>query len=448
MSHSRTAQLPVERRTFLQLMGAAGAGLVLAGCGGGSSSGTSLNFWLTPNATQAEMQAYVTRMTRGFKRVAPKDKVTSLIIPWDNALTKYTAAYSGANPPDVTYQITLWLNQWRNTAALADFKKLATPEELRSMLAGVPRSYVDAATGNNGEIFAIPFVQSYFSLNVNESIWIKAGKPPLPTTYEQMITFARATTFDKKGRKLGEAGFDAGNVDHYGMTWDPNPATQTNYVWQYFWAYGTDYISEDGKDIGFNNDAGRAALKVMKDMVDCGGATPPGLYTDETKWGDAVVAGEAAMGWTQPLTLAQAQQYPKARLKVIALPSGPHGRAVVGGCGYFAVASKSSNQKQAYAFAKYLLSAPQANDYIRTILGQPVHPVKGDYYSKPLGDPRINQFLNEAAPMGKYARIGKILKYQPETYLLGKINDYLYGRQGMDQMIADASKQVKQMARG
>jgi len=438
----------MKRRTFLQLSGAAGLAAALAACGsGGSGGGDQLKFWLTPNASPEQMKKFTDQMGNGFAKAEKGAKVSSLVIPWENALTKYTAAFSGGNPPDITYQIIPWMNKWRSTGVLADFRKFASDSELAAFTQGQPKSYLEAATGPKGELFAVPFTQGFQPLALNQDVWEKAGQPPLPATLEDMIDFAKALTIDKKGRKLGEPGFDKDNVAHYGMAWPAIPTFEDNWVWQYFWAYGSDYINADHNDIGFDNPEGRAALQVMKGLVSSGGTAPPGLFSDTSRWDNAAISGATAMKWMPPITADQCKQYPKARLKVIPLPSGPAGKAVVAGCGYYAISAKSKHPKTAYQFAKYLLEPTQADTYIRMILGLPTRPVQGEYYDKPLADPRMNQFLNEANSYSKYARATLVLKFQPQEYLLGKINDYLFGRQSLDDMISDASKGIKQMAK-
>ncbi len=103
-----------------------------------------------------------------------------------------------------------------------------------------------------------------FGLTLNEEIWEKAGKPTLPVTYEDIIPFARKLTFDKAGKRLGEAGFDPKNIAHWGMTWAGSTGAETNYIWNYLWAYGADIVNKDKNDIGFGGAQGRAALTHMK----------------------------------------------------------------------------------------------------------------------------------------------------------------------------------------
>ncbi|MFG3702644.1 ABC transporter substrate-binding protein [Micromonospora sp. NPDC047620] len=441
----------LPRRGFLQMAGLAGLGSTLAACGLGEqdkgSGGNKLSFWLTPNASPEAMKSFTAQIASGFQQVSKGSTVSSLVIPWENALTKYTAAFSSGNPPDVTYQIIPWMNKWRSTGVLADFKQLASKEELAAFTDGQPESYLKAATGDNGELFAVPVTQGFQPLTMNLAIWEKAGQPPLPTTLEAMIPFAEAMTFDKKGRNLKDPGFDKHNVEHYGMSWPALPTYEDNWLWQYFWAYGTDYINESRDNIGFDNPDGREALQVMKRLVTSGATAPPSLFADAARWDTATVSGKTGMQWMTPLTEAMCKQFPQARLKVIDLPSGPAGKAIVAGCGYYAMAAKSKNPELTYQFAKYLLDPKQADAYIRMILGLPTRPVQGNYYADPLADPRMNTFLNEAATYGKHARATLVLPYQPQEYLLGKINDYLFGRQSLDAMISEASKGIQQMAK-
>lgn len=449
---ARSGSNQLTRRSLLQIGGAMGAAVALASCSLGETSGakgkSQLNFWLTPNASPEAMKSFTDDMAKGLSDLSKGDtSVASLVVPWENALTKYTAAFSGNNPPDVTYQIMPWMNKWRDTGVLADLRKFASKEELASFTEGQPKSYLDAATGPHGELFAVPFTQAFQPLTVNVAVWEKADKPDLPKTLEEMIGFAKAMTLDTKGRSLTDKGFDSKNIEHYGMSWPAVPANQENWMWQYFWDYGADSINEAKDDIGFDNPEGREALAFMKKFVASGAVTPPGLYADAARWDTATISGQTAMQWQTNLTEDMAKQFPDAQLKVVPLPSGPAGQFIVAGCGYWAMSAKSKDPKAAYQFTRFLLEPKQADRYIRTILGQPTRPVEGNYYSEPLPDPRMNTFLNEATGYAAHARANPILPFQPNELILGKINDYLFQGQSLDDMIKEASQGVKQMAK-
>ena len=441
--------LNLDRRRFLEMSGVAAAALALAACspGGGQQTTGNVTYWVQPNAAEEDMKAFFARLTAEFGEGQSAFSAKPLLVPWEDSLTKLTAAFSGGNPPDVSYQIIPWMNKWREAGVLADFRQIAPKADLDAFLENVNPALLAPVEGPNGELLGIPYVTGgAHQLTLNLNVWEAAGSPDLPTTYEEMAEFAKLLTIDTSGKRLGQQGFDSSNVASYGLTWPAFPAIQENYLWHYFWSFGTEYMSEDGTDIGFDNDEGRAALEFMKGMVDSGAATPAGLYTDESGWTNALASGASGMQWTGQFTLDQATQFPDARLQILEPPKGPGGEAyIVGACGYISVSAKSQRAEGAYELAKALLSNPLIDDYTRTILALPVHGSEGDFYTD-LPDPRMNDFQNEAAKLNSFTRVLPQLKISPNEYLIGKINDYVLGNQSLDDMMTDCHAQIQQMA--
>ncbi|WP_163509042.1 extracellular solute-binding protein [Fodinicola acaciae] len=439
---TRPRQLGIGRRRLLAMAGASTAAMSVGAC---SRSNGRLAFWRPPVGELSwENLFFKDRVIPQYEHAKGKSPVDLLVIPWDSALTKYTAGFVGSQPPDVTYQIVPWMNRFRDSGALLDLAK-AAGSGLDSYFAGVPDSIAEVVYGPKQQRYGLPISAGHFVLALNEAVWERAGRPALPTTYDEMIPFARKMTFDRAGRTMDQAGFDAKNIAVWGFGWPGVPGIQTNYVWNYLWSYGADIVSKNRRDIGFDNDAGRAALKHMKAMVDSGAATPMTLYSGTDGWDDLLVSGRVAMAWTEFLSTKQASRFPNARLKVIELPAGPAGKFVVGAAGYYAIAAKSRHQTEALDFIEYLLQPQLRREYIRGILSYPLTPVPDSYFDG-LPDPRITAFLKAGAKQTRYSRLTPVLPYEPQEYLVGAFNDYLLGHVSLDTMIKQTSSQVKQMA--
>lgn len=435
---------PLSRRTFLSATALGlGAAAGLTACGSGGSGASTISLWKTPVGDLSFEQTYNKKLIADFTAKQKDAKVNFLIIPWDSALPKYTAGYAGGSPPDLAYEILPWMNKFRGTGALTDLRKLGGAA-VDKYFQNVPQGAIDGASGKNGERYGIPFAAGHFGLTLNEEIWEKAGKPALPVTYEDIIPFAQKLTFDKNGKRLGESGFDPKNIANWGMTWSGTPGAQTNYVWNYLWAYGADIVSKDGKDIGFGGAEGRAALQHMKKLTESGATTPMGLYTDQDAWNDVMLSGKSALQWMANISPKQEQKY-QTRFRAIDLPKGPAGTFIVGGCGYYSIASKSKNKKTAYSLLEFMFEESRRRDYIRSIRVYPFGDPPADYYTG-VGDKRVEAYLTTVAAQTKYVRLTPVLPYDPQDYILGKFNDYFLGRASLDDMIKDTSAHVKQLA--
>lgn len=434
-------QVPLSRRGLLAA--AIGAGLAVAGCS--SSESDELVFWKAPFLAPDRENAYFKGLIDEFGKDHQGLAVKHVVIPWESAATKFTAAFAGSNPPDVSYLNLPSLNKFHGAKAVAALEDIG--DDVAKYMEGVNENIVKAVKGEDGKHYALPYVSGHNVMSLNPKIWEKAGKPPKPKTYDDLITFAKQLTFDTKGRQLGQPGFDANNIATYGFGWPGLGQIETNWIWNYFWAYGCDYLNEAGTDIGFNNDEGRATLQHMKNMVTSGACTPLNLYGDEIQgWADSLYNDKVAMGWTDAIRDVNLKAFPQARLEVLDMPAGPAGQFVVGAAGYLAVAAKSKKKEQAYQFATFLRDPDRFKPYSRECFVYPVSGVTPGYYDG-AGDPRIVKFVTDAVAQMKYTRLTRVMPYEPQDFLIGELNDFLLGRKTMEQMITDSSRQVKLMAR-
>jgi ABC-type glycerol-3-phosphate transport system substrate-binding protein len=451
MTNSTTQAVQVSRRTLLALgtLGAAAACSPVSQSSGpktdANPGGASLTFWKPPGQLPEGENKFFADLASAFGSQHHGDKVKHLLVPWNDAFTKFTAAFGGGTAPDVSYLILLWLNQFGSAGALTPLNEI--DKNLDSSLSGYNVSALSSARGPNNELYGLPYYSSRWALALNEAVWEKAGKPALPKTYADLAEFVKKLTFDKSGHALGESGFDKGNIATYGLAWPGLQEIQLNYLWNYLWAYGADYVSEDGKSVGFDNPGGRQALTLMRQVQESGAATPMGLYADAQKWSDLVMGGRAAVQWVEPPKADSFKAHPNARLKVLDLPAGPKGTFVVGGVGYLCVSSKSKNPQAALDFIKFATSDENTTRYLQQALQFPVRNTTSEKVFATVADKRVKAFLDDSLPQGKFMRLTRPLPYNAEQYLVGEINNYVSGQKDLDQMIADATKQIQTMAK-
>lgn len=421
-----------------------GVGLLVVACGGGSTSTNTtiqLAFWKPPGLpTNLENQFFGNLIT-SFRKANPNIHVTYLDIPWASASEKYTAAFASNNPPDVSYQILNWLSNFGSQNALVPIEDVDSSGNLFN---GVFKAYANGSVGPDGKHYGVPYYGSQWVLAVNQANWIRAGKPAFPTTYEQMVPFAQALTFDANGKHPDQPGFDNKHIASYGYLQASDAPTLINYLWNYFWAYGADYISKDGKDIGFDNPQGRAALTVMKAMVDSGAATPLNLYPDSQSAGDAFLAGKIGMSWFQTFDPTTVKTYKNTHLLVLPVPAGPAGQFLLGGAGYLTISKKSSNPSADMKFIQFLTQPANVREYLRATRLSPVRPMENTLYQ---GIGPDESFMNASVQQGKYVRLTRVgLPYDPQEVIVGEIVNYLGGHKSMDTMLQDLHHSVRLMA--
>lgn len=410
----------------------------------GSAAAATVTFWKVPSQGEKEERAFFAKIGTDFK-TATGNTMNYQLMPWDNASTKLTAAYAGGNGPDLAYLILPWINQYRESGALLALEDVGG-NEVGTYLSGASESVIAGSKGKDGKTYGLPIITANFFLAQNDDIWEKAGKPTPPTTFEEMIPFAEAMTFDKAGKNLKDPGFDAKRIANYGMLWPTDPGLLVNYVFNYLWGYGTDYVNEAGDDIGFGNAEGEAALKVMKAMVDSGAATPASVLSDPNYANYALLNAKVGMAWSPLLNKQDFDKYPKTRVSVIGIPTGPVAQATLGGVGYLSIAAKTKAPKAAWELLKSLVSEENMKAYCTSTLLFPGRDIGPIDYTNGQPDNKAAVFDGAAAATAKYVRLSRVLTFQPENFLVGKFNDYLAGRKTFDQIASECSAYVKTQA--
>lgn len=432
---------PITRRRLLAMSAALLAGTMLTSAGGAwAQDAGAIKFWKMPNMPAEKENAFWAKTVASFKE-ANGTSVEHLLLPWAEFLPKYTAAFVSNTAPDVSYQVTNSLDQFGTNGLFADM--LAIDPALDT--SAINPAMIQSAT-KDGKLFGLPYISSRFVLALNEAVWEKAGKPALPTTYDELAEFAKKLTFDEAGHALGDPAFDAGKVAIYGMAWPGTYEVVINYMWNYLFSYGVTPFSADLKDIGFDTPAGRAALEHLRAMQESGAATPLTLYADATQWGDLLPSGKVGVQWVEA-SVAQFVNFPEARLRVMEPPAGPAGAFVAGAAGYLCIAESSADKKAALDFIKYVTTGAVYDAYIAESLLFPVTLTADPaaMYSA-VSEPRAYEFLAAALPQTKNMLFPAALPYNGYEYLVGEINNYLSGQKSLDQMISDARQQTATLA--
>src|SRR5918997_1346082 len=156
-----------------------------------------LRFWKMPGQAPEAETAFYADLIQRFRAENPNVEVEHLIIPWDSGFEKYTATLAGGDVPDVTYQILPWLNSFLGQGAITPLESLG---DTAPLFEGVYEAIANGSRAPDGNHYGVPYYGSHFVLAVNADVWERAGSPPLPTTYAEMVPFAQQLTFDKGGK--------------------------------------------------------------------------------------------------------------------------------------------------------------------------------------------------------------------------------------------------------
>jgi len=256
----------VTRQEFLALSAGAGAGLVLAGCGGGpednpalqqqagAGSGkeyngpkVELSFW---NGFTGGDGPFMRRMVEQFSSQEKNIDVTMNTVEWPEYYQKVPAAVSSGNGPDVAIMHidTLPTNAARQVILPVDDVANALNLKQSDFFSVVWKAGI-----YKGHRYGIPLDVHPFGLFYNKDVMEKGGldpnKPP-----QNKDEFMGALE-QLKGK--GIQGF-----------WVPTiPSGSTWIFMTLLWQYGGDMYNEDVTEATWNSDAGVDALTWMVDLI-------------------------------------------------------------------------------------------------------------------------------------------------------------------------------------
>lgn len=229
-----------------------------------------------------------------------------------------------------------------------------------------------------GKLYGMPMIADINILYWRTDLFEQAGLDPKqpPTTYDQFREYARKLTVDKNGKRLGEVGFDANNIDVFGSAYKGTAGLAATWEWyNYLYAWGGDLMDADYNP-KLDSAEAAASLGWVTDNFRKQGIYPPDIPTyDYTEFHTLFLQGRMAMAVNWPymwgLTNDESQSKVKGKVAVGTKPAQTTSGGNIGGWS-LNVFKMSKNQDLAIAFAKWLGSADASLAFAKANVGNPV----------------------------------------------------------------------------
>ncbi|MBN6187215.1 ABC transporter substrate-binding protein [Aneurinibacillus sp. BA2021] len=336
-----------------------GASLLVTGCSsqtaktGGAAEGAQaagdgkpvqIDFWYALGGNNGKK---IEEMTKKFNETH-KDIVVKPAYQGDyyQNHAKVLSAVTAGNQPDVT------MVEAGVVGTFADAKVL---EDLGPYAKDMEKKYIPGLMGNSywkDKLYAVPFNRSTPLLYVNRDLLKKAGLDPAgPKTWDELVEYSRKLT-QKEGSKTKTYGFST-PID----------------IWFYealVFQNGGKILSEDGKQLALNNEAGKAPLTLWTNMVKEGiMKNPPGeKYNAWDVAKQDFLNGQVAMIFTSTGDLKALESTATFDVGTAFLPAGKTYGAPTGGANLVMLAKSSDEEKKAaWEFMKWMTDTPQTIEW-------------------------------------------------------------------------------------
>ncbi|WP_204518149.1 ABC transporter substrate-binding protein [Brevibacillus fulvus] len=318
-----------------------------AAAGSGQQSGTEqaqpvqIDFWYALGGKNGEL---IESMVKEFNDTH-KDIVVKPAYQGDyyQNHAKVLAAISAGNQPDVT------MVEVGSIGAFAEAKAL---EDLQPYAADTIDRYIPGLLGNSywkDKLYAIPFNRSTPLLYLNRDMLKAAGLDPNgPKSWEELHEYAQKLT-KSEGGKTSVYGFST-PID----------------IWFYealVIESGGSILSEDGKQLAINSEAGKAPLEFWTNMIKEGVMkAPPGeKYNAWDVAKQDFVNQKVGMIFTSTGDLKGLSESAKFDVGAAFMPANKEYGAPTGGANLVILAkSPDAEKKAAWEFVKWMTDTPQS----------------------------------------------------------------------------------------
>ncbi|MFE9957129.1 ABC transporter substrate-binding protein [Micromonospora sp. NPDC005299] len=391
------------------------AALAATGCGGsgsGDSGKKTVTMWIYPVILdEATHRAYWDETAKAFQAANPDIEVKTEIFPWANRDQALATAIAGNKGPDVVYLIPDQLPKYARNIEPVD--KYLDDAAKSDYLENVVRSVTI-----DGRMMGAPILTSAATPLCNKKVFEAVGQETYPTSWNDLL--AMAPKFKAKGYDVTAY---AGDVKE----------TLNQTFYPLLWQAGGDVFSPDGKSVAFNSDAGKKALKFVKQLVDGGYVDKSLLTTAPPAEQTRIAQNKVACVYHLPVTQLE-KFWGKDNVKVI--PHFTETKQI----GYGTVGSLSmlKNAKNKDAAGKWIAFATNAENTKKYDLASSFFSPKKStgalYAADPvLGEQEKQVSSSTVGPLNEKAR-------DVQGVLAPEIQAALLGKKPVEQALDDAAK--------
>ncbi len=271
----------VSRRDFLSLSGMTALGAILASCAPGSAPGAASEDEMPAAEGYTIVYTYPHPESNmlGRNQRAVLDTYDSMVSGTDIQVELKTGYEHSRVQGDLaagTAPDLFWAGYTSVIKAIdeglivnqQDYME-ASDVDFDDFVDGIEAIYAPPTVG--GTFWGMPYEQVVVLYAYNTALLEESGMDPPPKdwTWDQLIACGVAVTRDKNGKRPDESGFDANEVDIWGVA-----------PWQHFaiqeylpWTAGQLYVDETGAKATINNDGVRDSLQFLRDLYASGCAT-------------------------------------------------------------------------------------------------------------------------------------------------------------------------------
>lgn len=269
----------------------------------GSGGGTHISFW---NGLTGSDGVTLNEMLAKFAEENPDISVTVEMIAWATLYQKLQTAFVAGEEPDVFLLHASEIPMFGSFGVLRDLG-----DQYTSGGGWLPDDDISETTMSgmvwDDTIYGIPLDNHGRGLWINTDMFETAGistdPATAPTTYEGWVELFQKLTLDANGNNALSPDFDPDNVVQWGYTVGEWP--NVNFI-AGLYQEGGSFLSEDGKTVTINSEAGITALQKTVDLIYKYHVSPPSAGFDTWQgFGAGTVAVLPTGTWYRNQSLLQ-----------------------------------------------------------------------------------------------------------------------------------------------